>query len=83
MPRHKSDVVVRWPGRPEPTQGIDDHTTASEWFWAAFPDQHLDNRPYRVFLTQGDMVTLMRQLGLAGATRPGRPGGRRSTIGAW
>ncbi|HWG09371.1 MAG TPA: ester cyclase [Solirubrobacteraceae bacterium] len=52
--RHKPDVVVRWPGQPEPTRGIEDHTTESEWFWQAFPDQHLDNRPYRIFLASGD-----------------------------
>jgi len=27
--RHKPDVVVRWPGQPEPTRGIDDHTSLS------------------------------------------------------
>jgi hypothetical protein len=47
-------VVVRWPGQPEPTRGIEDHTTESRWFWEAFPDQHLDNRPYRVFFASGD-----------------------------
>jgi ketosteroid isomerase-like protein len=52
--RHKPDVVVRWPGQPEPTRGIEDHTKESEWFWEAFPDQHLDNRPYRIFLASGD-----------------------------
>jgi hypothetical protein len=24
--RHKPDVIVRWPGQPEPTVGIEDHT---------------------------------------------------------
>ena len=52
--RHQPDVVVRWPGQPEPTRGIEDHTTESRWFWEAFPDQHLDNRPYRVFFASGD-----------------------------
>ncbi len=28
--------------------------TLDEWFWTAFPDQHLDNRPYRIFLASGD-----------------------------
>ena len=52
--RHKPDVVVRWPGQPEPTRGIEDHTTESKWFWEAFPNQHLDNRPYRIFFGSGD-----------------------------
>jgi len=51
--RHKPDVVVTWPGKP-PTHGIHDHTTESVEFFTAFPDQHLDNRPYRVFFASGD-----------------------------
>jgi len=45
--RHKPDVLVRWPGQPEPTIGIEDRTAESTAFWETFPDQHLDNRPYR------------------------------------
>jgi ketosteroid isomerase-like protein len=52
--RHKHDVVVVWPGGNPPTRGIDDHTTESIAFWETFPDQHLDNRPYRVFFASGD-----------------------------
>ncbi|HEY7779558.1 MAG TPA: ester cyclase [Ktedonobacterales bacterium] len=51
--RHKPDVVVTWPGKP-PTHGVDDHRTESIEFFTAFPDQHLDNRPYRVFFASGD-----------------------------
>jgi ketosteroid isomerase-like protein len=51
--RHKPDVVVRWPGKP-PTHGIEDHLQESIEFWETFPDQHLDNRPYRVFFASGD-----------------------------
>jgi hypothetical protein len=52
--RHKPDVIVRWPGQPDPTVGIEDHTTESIAFWKTFPDQKLDNRPYKVFLADGD-----------------------------
>jgi len=52
--RHKPDVVVYWPGQPEPTRGIEDHLAESIEFWTTFPDQHLDNRPYRVFFASGD-----------------------------
>ena len=52
--RHKPDVVVRWPGQPDPTLGIEDHTKESIAFWKTFPDQKLDNRPYRVFFASGD-----------------------------
>jgi predicted ester cyclase len=51
--RHKDDVVVRWPGKP-PTHGIDDHVQESLDLFRAFPDQKLDNRPYRVFFASGD-----------------------------
>jgi ketosteroid isomerase-like protein len=52
--RHKPDVIVRWPGQPEPTRGIEDHTAESIAFWKTVPDQKLDNRPYKVFLADGD-----------------------------
>jgi ketosteroid isomerase-like protein len=52
--RHKPDVIVRWPGQPEPTVGIEDHTKESIAFWRTFPDQKLDNHPYRVFFASGD-----------------------------
>ena len=47
--RHKPDVIVRWPGTTTPTVGIEDHTKESIAFWKTFPDQKLDNRPYRIF----------------------------------
>src|SRR5688500_2055856 len=52
--RHKPDVIVRWPGKIEPTVGIEAHTQESIDFWNTFPDQRLDNRPYRVFFASGD-----------------------------
>jgi hypothetical protein len=52
--RHKPGVIVRWPGQPDPTVGIDAHTAESIAFWKTFPDQRLDNRPYRVFFASGD-----------------------------
>jgi len=52
--RHKPDVVVRWPGKVEPTVGIADHTQEAIDFFRTFPDQHLENRPYRVFFASGD-----------------------------
>jgi ketosteroid isomerase-like protein len=52
--RHKPDVIVRWPGQPNPTVGIEDHTAESIAFWKMSPDQHLENRPYKVFFASGD-----------------------------
>jgi ketosteroid isomerase-like protein len=51
--RHKPNVIVRWPGKP-PTRGIEDHLQESIEFWTTFPDQHLDNRPYKVFFASGE-----------------------------
>lgn len=53
MKFHKPDVVVYWPGKP-PTNGIDAHRTESAEFFKTFPNQHLDNRPYKVLFASGD-----------------------------
>jgi predicted ester cyclase len=46
--RHSDDVIVRWPGQP-PTQGIEAHKKEGEYFFNAFPDNHVENNPYKVF----------------------------------
>jgi predicted ester cyclase len=51
--RHKDNVVVRWPGQP-PTHGVQAHRLEAIEFFKTFPDQHLDNRPYKVFIASGD-----------------------------
>ncbi len=51
--RHKPDVIVRWPGKPEPTVGIEDHTQESIEFWQTFPDQRL-SLPYKVLFASGE-----------------------------
>jgi ketosteroid isomerase-like protein len=51
--RHKPDTVVRWPGQPL-THGIQAHTAEAIAFFRTFPDQHLDNRPYKVLIARGD-----------------------------
>jgi ketosteroid isomerase-like protein len=52
--RHKPDVIVHWPGKPIPTHGIVAHTEEAVEFFKTFPNQHLDNRPYKVFFASGD-----------------------------
>jgi ketosteroid isomerase-like protein len=59
--RHKPDVVVRWPGQP-PTHGRADHRQEAVDFFTAFPDQHLDNRPYKVFFASGDWTCSIAHL---------------------
>ena len=51
--RHKTDTVVRWPGQP-PTLGVEAHKQEALDFFRAFPNQHLDNRPYKVLIASGD-----------------------------
>jgi predicted ester cyclase len=51
--RHRKDVVVTWPGKP-PTHGIKAHGEEALDFFRAFPDQKLNNRPYRVFFASAD-----------------------------
>ena len=50
---HKPDVVVYWPGQP-PTRGMDAHRVEAAAFFKTFPDQHLDNRPYKTHFASGD-----------------------------
>ena len=38
----------------QPTHGIRDHRREAIEFFKTFPDQHLDNRPYKVFFASGD-----------------------------
>jgi ketosteroid isomerase-like protein len=52
--RHAQDTAVYWPGQPEPTRGVDNHKAECTEFFKTFPDNHIDNRPYKVFFGQGD-----------------------------
>ena len=51
--RHTSDVVVRWPAQP-PTHGRHDHRAEAIQMFKTFPDNHVGNRPYRVFFASSD-----------------------------
>ena len=71
---HKPAVVVYWPGQP-PTRGMDDHRTEAQAFFRAFPDQHLDNRPYKVLFASGDWTCSMaRFTGTMKGPMPGPDG---------
>lgn len=52
--RHSEDTAVYWPGKSEPTRGRHDHRVECIEFFKTFPDNHLDNRPYKVLIAQGD-----------------------------
>jgi predicted ester cyclase len=71
---HKPDVIVYWPGQP-PTRGMDDHRTEATAFFTTFPDQHLENRPYKVLFGAGDWTCSMARFtgtmkGAMGGTAP-------------
>ena len=46
--RHAKETAVYWPGQPEPTRGRYNHRTEAIEFFRTFPDNHIDNRPYKV-----------------------------------
>jgi SnoaL-like polyketide cyclase len=52
--RHTEDVAVYWPGQPEPTRGRHDHDMEAVEFFKTFPDNHLINRPYKIFFASGN-----------------------------
>ncbi len=51
--RHAKNTAVYWPGQPEPTRGVDNHRHESAEFFKTF-ENHLDNRPYKVLIADGD-----------------------------
>lgn len=51
--RHKHDTVVRWPAQP-PTLGIARHREEGVQMFKTFPDNRVENRPYKVFIASGD-----------------------------
>lgn len=52
--RHAENVAMFWPGQPEPTRGVHNHRAESIEFFKTFPDNHVGNRPYKIFFAQGD-----------------------------
>jgi len=51
--RHTHNTVVRWPGQ-EPTHGVEAHKQEALDFFKTFPDQRVENRPYKVLIASGD-----------------------------
>ena len=52
--RHSEDVIVRWPGQTEPTRGLNAHRNEGVEMFKMFPDNHVQNNPYKVLFGQGD-----------------------------
>ncbi|WMW23056.1 ester cyclase [Methanolobus mangrovi] len=52
--RHTEDTAVYWPGQTDPTRGRKAHNEEAIEFYKTFPDNHVENRPYKVLFGQGD-----------------------------
>lgn len=52
--RHTDSVAVYWPGQPDPTRGRHDHKAEAVEFFKTFPDNHIENDPYKVLFGQDD-----------------------------
>ena len=51
--RHRDNVLVNLPGIPQ-TNRIETHRDDAMNMFKTFPDQRVDNRPYKVFFASGD-----------------------------
>jgi predicted ester cyclase len=51
---HTDDVIVRWPGQSEPTRGLNAHRNEDIEMFKIFPDNHVQNNPYKTLFAQGD-----------------------------
>ena len=47
--RHTENVIVRWPGQSEPTRGLAKHRNEGVEMFKTFPDNHVQNHPYKCF----------------------------------
>lgn len=55
LKRHAKDTIVTWMGRNSvATKGQGAHKAESIEFFKTFPDNHIDNDPYKVLFGQGD-----------------------------
>lgn len=83
--RHKTDTVVRWPAQPA-TNGIHDHRAEAVQMFKTFPDNRVENRPYKVFFADGDWTcsvarfhgTFKGPMVMGGKTIP--PNGKRFEV---
>ncbi len=52
--RHAEAVEVFWPGQSQPTRGRPNHKNEAVDFFKTFPDNHIENDPYKILFGQGD-----------------------------
>jgi hypothetical protein len=46
--------IVRWPDQSEPTRGLNAHKNEGVEMFKIFPDNHVENNPYKVLFGQGN-----------------------------
>src|SRR5687768_11492235 len=51
--RHAENSVVHWPAQPA-TRGVRAHREEANQMVRTFPDNRVENRPYKVFFASGD-----------------------------
>lgn len=51
---HADNVIVRWPGQDRPTMGLAAHKNEGLEMFRIFPDNHVDNDPYKVLFGQDE-----------------------------
>ena len=60
--RHAAQVDVFWPGQEKPTHGRPSHKEEAIAFFETFPDNRVENRPYRIFFGQGDYTCSVTEM---------------------
>ncbi|MHB8605350.1 MAG: ester cyclase [Thermoplasmatota archaeon] len=61
---HTEDVTVFWPGGAPPTKGNPNHIDEAKEYAKTFPDNRVENRPYKVEFAHGDWTcTIARHTG--------------------
>lgn len=93
MKRHKEDVKVYWPNKPEPTKGLHNHDVEAREFFKSF-DNRLVNNPYKIMFADGDHTctvaewTVTTKVPMKGADGKTVPPGRTAklefcTVATW
>jgi hypothetical protein len=52
--RHAANTAVYWPGQADATRGRHDHRAEAIEFFKTFPDNKLNNHPYKVEISTGE-----------------------------
>ncbi len=73
--RHAATVRVSWPGGRPATVGRDAHHDESVEFFKTFPDNRVENRPYKVLFARGEWTCSIARFSGTMAGPMARPDG--------